>query len=64
MGFPDFESKGIISTAENFGQYEFVTDLPRLASAMAIQYSHVYYLERQTFIDSISKLPAINVNCL
>jgi hypothetical protein len=46
IGFRDLESKGIISTAENFGQYEFVTEQARLTEAVAVHYSHVFYLNR------------------
>lgn len=31
IGFRNSDSKGIIATAENFGQYEFMTEQARLA---------------------------------
>lgn len=51
-----------MSTAENFGQYEFVSEQARLADAVAVSYSHVYYLDRDTFLTSISRFPVLKVH--
>jgi len=61
IGFHNFESKGIISTTENFGQYEFVTEQARLTEAVAVHYSHVFYLDRDTFIACIGRFPVMKV---